>query len=103
MEVFNWVNDIEKVYEDLIEKAKDINLTEIKVSREKQEKVLEALLKQKNELTTTSLKNLSADVQDRIKDFRKKLNEAINNIENVYQKEKKNLEDLILEKLGFDF
>ncbi len=103
MEVFKWVNDIEKVYEDLIEKAKDINLTEIKVSREKQEKVLEALLKRKNELTTTSLKGLSADVQDKIKDFRKKLNEAINNIEKVYQKEKKNLEDSILEKLGFDF
>ncbi len=103
MEVFNWVKDIEKVYEDLIEKAKDINLSEIKVSRENQEKILEGLLKQKNELTTTSLKNLSADVQDKIKDFRKKLNEAINNIEKDYQKDKKNLESLILEKLGLDF
>ena len=103
MEVFKWENDIEKVYENLIEKAKDINLSEIKVSREKQEKILENLLKQKNELTTTSLKNLSADVQDKIKDFRKKLNEAINDIENIYQKDKKNLEVLILKKLGFDF
>ena len=43
MEIFKWVEEIEKIYDDLIEKAKDESLEEIKKVQSSQAKIMEEI------------------------------------------------------------
>ncbi len=103
MEIFKWVKDIEKVYDDLIEKAKKESLEELKEFRENQEKIMEDLLSKKHEILSLAFKNLSIEVNKEIVNFDKRLDESINNIEKNYQKNKDLIKKSILQKFGFDF
>lgn len=103
MEIFKWVKDIEMVYDDLIEKAKNENLEELREFRENQEGIMEDLLSKKQEILSLAFKNLSIDVNKEIENFDKKLEGLIKKIEKNYQKNKDLIKKSILEKLGFDF
>ena len=103
MKIFKWAIEIEKVYEDLIKNAKEENLAEIQVVRNNQEKMFEFALIQKQEFTSSALKNLHEEVDVGIKKFRNQLNKNLKNIEEHYQKNKDNLIKSIIEKLELEF
>ena len=103
MEIFKWVKDIEKVYDDLIEKAKNENLEELREFRGNQEGIMEELLSKKQEILSLAFKNLSLEVNEEIENFDKELEGSIKKIEKNYQKNKDMIKKSILEKLGFDF
>ena len=50
MEIFKWASDIEKMYEDLINNAKEESLAELKTLRNNQEKIVEFTLIQKQNI-----------------------------------------------------
>ena len=103
MEIFNWTMELEKIFNDLIEGAKEENLGEIQTLRNNQEKMFEFALKQKQDITRTALDNLHSEVNDRIEKFRNQLNTIMKNIEGQFQKDKDNLIVLIINNFGLEF
>ena len=103
MDLFEWIRDIQKVYEDLVNNAKNINLKEIEEYREDQDKKFETFLSKMNVLVNTALGNLAVYIDDKTNTFEKNLNHAIKNIEVEFQKNIGNLEKLIIEEVGLDF
>ena len=103
MKIFDWANDIEKVYQELIEKAQQENALEVQVFKEQQENLLKDMLKKNHDLVNLSLESLSEDVTSGVRSYEKKFDEALKSIENDYQKKKSELIDKIVLKLGFNF
>jgi len=103
MEIFKWVNDLEKIYEDLIKNSKNESLAELKALRNNQEKMIEFSLNQKQKIVNLALKNLAEDIAKEIANFKNLLNENKENIEKQFQISKNNLVKSIIEKLGLEF
>jgi hypothetical protein len=103
MDIFKWINDIENVYEELIDNAKTVNLNDIEEFRENQRKKFEDYLKKKNDLIRNALITLSQDVDSEIKIFREKINVAIKNIEIDFGNSIQDLNKLIITEAGLDF
>ncbi|TFG15782.1 MAG: hypothetical protein EU535_00880 [Promethearchaeota archaeon] len=103
MKIFEWIEDIEKVYDDLIEKAKKKATDEIDSLREDQEKIMEDLESKKQHFVNSTLKNLSEDITNGINDFKSNLEKTIGMFENKFQEYEKKEIKTILGKLGFDF
>ena len=103
MKIFDWANDIEKVYQQLIEKARQENALEVQTFREQQENVLKELLKKNHDLVNLSLESLSEDVTSGIRSYEAQFDEALKSIEKEYKKKKSELITKIIEKLGFNF
>jgi len=103
MDLFEWVKDIEKVYEDLIGNAKKLNLNEIEEYRKEQNEKFEDFIIKINVLVNTAIGNLTVDSDIKTNTFEKKLDKAIQNIETEFKKNMENLQKLIIEKVGLDF
>ncbi len=103
MDFFEWVNDIEKVYEDLIGNAKKLNLNEIEEYRKEQDEKFDDFITKINVLVNTALGNLTVDSEIKTNTFEKKVNKAIQNIETEFKKKLENLQKLIIEEVGLDF
>ncbi len=103
MDLFEWIKDIQNVYEELVNNAKNINLKEIEEYREEQVKKFETFLTKINILVKTALGNLAVDIDNKTNTFEKNQNYAIKNIEVEFQKNIENLEKLISEEVGLDF
>jgi gas vesicle protein len=98
--IFEWVSDIEDIYQKLIEKAEQENSFEIQDFKEQQEKSLKELLKKNHDLVNLSLESLSEDVTSGIRSFENKIDDALKEIENDYKKKKSKLINQIIEELG---
>jgi hypothetical protein len=103
MDIFKWIKDIEKVYEELINNAKNVNLNDIEEFRESQRKEFEDYIRKKNDLVKFALITLSQDVDSEIKTFRDKMDIAIKRIEKEFQNSIQNLNELIISEAGLDF
>lgn len=103
MDLFEWVKDIEKVYEDLIGNAKKLNLNEIEEYRKKQNEKFEDFITKINVLANTAIGNLTVESDIKNNTFAKKLDKAIQNIETEFKKNLENLQKLIIEEVGLDF
>ena len=103
MEIFNWVKEIEDLYKELIEKTQNENLTEIQNLKNKNDELIDKTLMEKQKFVSLWLKNLSDTVNDEIKKLNLKLVDVFKEIELNFQKRCKNLEESIIEKLGFNF
>jgi hypothetical protein len=103
MEIFKWIKDIEKIYKDLINNAKSVNLKDIEEFRELQKREFENFLSQKNQLVNNNLLSLSKDAESEVKIFRDKIDVAISNIETKFQQDIQNLQNLIIKETGLDF
>lgn len=103
MDLFEWVKDIEKVYEDLIGNAKKLNLNEIEEYRKEQNEKFEDFIIKINVLVNTAIGNLTVESDIKTNTFEKKLDEAIHNIETEFKKNLENLQKLIIEEVGLDF
>ncbi len=103
MNIFEWVNDIEKLYQQVIMKIKQENSVEIQNYKDFQENEMKELLKKNHDLVNLSLESLSEDVSTGIRGYEEKIDEALKKIENSYQKKKSKLVSEIIEEIGFNF
>ena len=103
MDFFEWVKDIENVYEDLIGNAKKLNLNEIEEYRKQQDEKFDDFITKINVLVNTALGNLTVDSEIKTNTFEKKVDKAIQNIETEFKKKLENLQKLIIEEVGLDF
>ncbi len=103
MNLFEWVKDIERVYDNLINNAKNANLKEIEEFREEQNQNFESFLNNINVLINTAIGNLTVEVDKETNIYEKNLDNAIKKIEVDFKKNIGNLQKLIIENVGFDF
>ncbi|MFX1364037.1 MAG: hypothetical protein ACFFCE_14795 [Promethearchaeota archaeon] len=103
MEIFEWIKEIEKVYENLIEKAKNENLTELESLREEQENLMEKNIENFRNSSDSALKTLTKNLEDKNIFIKEKLKEFKNKMKKTYNDNKKNLIELIIKDIGFDF
>jgi len=103
MEIFKWVEEIEKIYDDLIEKAKNESLGEITKVQSSQAKIMEEMIYKNQENLNNALTKLSDDVRGKSEEFEVFLKDLCVKIEQYYLENKKGLTDLLFEKIGFDF
>jgi len=103
MEIFKWVEEIEKIYDDLIEKAKKGSLEEIQKARTSQEKEMEMIIYKNQEIINDALAKVSKEVSEKSENFEELLKDLCHNIEKYYQENKTGLANKLFEKLGFDF
>ena len=103
MRRFEWIKDLEKVYQQLIEKARQEHSLEIQVFKEQQENLLKEMLKKNHDLVNLSLESLSEDVSSGTRSYENELDEALKKIENDYHKKKDKLAIQIIKELGFNF
>jgi len=103
MEIFKWVEEIEKIYDDLIEKAKDESLEEINKVQSSQAKIMEEMTYKHQENLNNALTGVSEEVRGQLKEFEILIKDLCSKIEQYYLENKKGLTDLLFEKIGFDF
>ena len=103
MEVFEWVRDIERVYEELINKAKNTNLKDIEEFRQEQAEKFDTFITKINVLVKTAIGNLTVALDQETNSYEKDLDNAIKKIEADFKKNIKNLQKLIIEEVGLDF
>ena len=103
MEIFNWVEEIEKIYEDLIEKSKKESLDNIQKARTAQEKEMEEVIYKNQEIINNALTKVSKAVKEKSDNFEELLMNLCNDIEKYYIEKKEELTKLLFEKIGFDF
>jgi len=103
MDLFENLKDIENIYEDLINNAKNLNLKEIEKFRGNEQKTFERFIFEKNKLVNEVLATLAKEVKIKINNFENNLDGAIKKIELQFQKSIENLQKLIIEESGLDF
>ncbi len=103
MDLFEWLKDIEKLYENLMNNAKDINLKDIEDFRNQQRERFETFLEKKNDLVNSALIQISLDSDAETKVFEDQMDKAIKKIEVKFQKESENLYKIIIDEIGLDF
>jgi len=101
--IFDWIKDIEKQYDNLINNAKTINLKNIEEFRTQQQEQLDKFLDDKNQLVNNALMTLTTSSNVQIKIFEEKMDKAFNKIEEEFQLEIPKLLNLIFNEMGLDF
>ncbi|MFX0057798.1 MAG: hypothetical protein ACFE85_03345 [Candidatus Hodarchaeota archaeon] len=103
MKIFEWIKDIEKVYEDLIEKAKEESLIEIQTFRKEQEKFLEDSIQTKQNNVKEVLKSLNKETKEEIRIFKEKLESKLKLVKSNYERKMEELIEEIITKAGLNF
>ncbi|TFG25310.1 MAG: hypothetical protein EU532_11810 [Promethearchaeota archaeon] len=103
MKIFEWAEDLEKIYEDLLKKAKDQNFEEIEELKKNTQKDLEESQNTKNKLVKDALNSLRDDVSTEISQFKANLEKILHEFERNYDQNKKNMIRKIIKELGLDF
>lgn len=101
--IFNWIKEIERIYEDLIQNAKDLNFKNIDEFRENQGKKFEEFLEKKNNLVNNALIKLTTESKTQTKMFEEQMDGAIKKIEKDFQKQVSKIYELIIKEVGLDF
>ncbi|TFG17985.1 MAG: hypothetical protein EU531_01735 [Promethearchaeota archaeon] len=103
MEIFKWAKEIERISENLIDKAKEANLREIQTLKEEQENKIEETIQKKRSVIDLALKSLSDEVNDQVSIFESNLLHKMKKVEENYLKNKDKIINEVLKRLGFDF
>lgn len=103
IDIFKWTEDMEKIYEDLIEKGKKENLDEIQKVRTEQENLLERKIESYRDTVDFTLKSLIKSLESEDQTILVEIDNLIKKIEKKYRENKDNLIKLLIKNLRFDF
>ena len=103
MPIFKWVEEIEDIYENLIEDAKKESLNDIEKLKASLEKDMEKKNQNNQEIINSALKTLSKEVNEKALKFGESISKLNSKIGKNFYENKEELVNLIFEKLGFDF
>ena len=82
MDIFKEIKDIEEIYENLVNSAKDRNLKEIELFRSAQQENFESFVSNKNNIVNNVLGNVAIEVEEKINVFEQDLNKINSLLEN---------------------
>ncbi|MFW9820871.1 MAG: hypothetical protein ACFFE5_14785 [Candidatus Thorarchaeota archaeon] len=103
MKIFEWVEEIENIYKDLIDNAKKENLAELENLRSEQEKNMEEKIKLNHKIVDSALNSLIKKLDEKDVYIKEKIKEFQTKMEEHYQNSKEELFNLLIKGIGFDF
>lgn len=103
MKIFEWVEEIENIYKDLIDKAKKENLTELENLRSEREKNMEEKIETNHKIVNSALNSLIKELDNKNTFIAEKVKEFKTKMEEQYQNSKDELFNLLIKDIGFDF
>lgn len=99
-ELFDWVNDIEKIYQKLIADAKETNIEEMRKFEGDQDKAIQLLVQKRKNIIENFLQKLDSSIEDRKKEFRKEIEKIIGNYTTIFKENKESLAKNVIDELG---
>ncbi|MFX1356542.1 MAG: hypothetical protein ACFFA8_04585 [Promethearchaeota archaeon] len=103
MELFKWLEEVERIYKELIDNAKKDKATQIEQLIKKEESQLKELIQKKDQYIKIVLDELSKDIEDHISTLKKKNKIELENIRNSYLNKKSKIIEIILDKMVYNF
>ncbi|MFW9821679.1 MAG: hypothetical protein ACFFE4_02010 [Candidatus Thorarchaeota archaeon] len=103
MKIFDWVEEIENIYKNLIDKSKEENLTELENLRSEQEKYMEEKIDTNHKIVNSALNSLIKKLDDKNTFITEKLKEFKTKMAEQYLNSKEELFKLLIKDIGFDF
>ncbi len=103
MELFKWLEDIQDLYKNLIEKAQKESITQIKQLDTEKKIEMEKILKKKEDFVNSIINDLLKTMRDHISNFKSTNNKEIEKLKENYFKNRDNLVKSIIDKLGYNF
>jgi intergrase/recombinase len=103
MDIFKWAEDMEKIYEELIEKGKQENLDEITKVRTEQENLLETKIAHYRDTVDFALKSLIKSLESEDQIIKVEIDNLKKKMEKKYRENKDDLITLLIKNLRLDF
>ena len=103
MNIFDNVHELEKMYENLLNEAKERHTEEVRVSREKYDEAIDKLVNLLDTYIKIVLENLSKELQDKTNEYKNTIGQLFQKIEQEYKENKEELINQIIKILELPF
>ncbi|MFX1497594.1 MAG: hypothetical protein ACFFBH_08720 [Promethearchaeota archaeon] len=103
MNIFDNVKDLEKMYENLLNEAKERHTKEFRKLREKSDKIIEERVKILDEFINKVLENLTIELQKKTNEYKKTIAQLFQKIEQEYKENKEEFINQIIKILELPF
>ncbi len=103
MEIFKWVQELEKIYNELMEKSEKTSNKELEDFKNNEEKQTQELIARKQNFSNDTFSALNVEVNKQINEFNNQIDDLFKKIEGLYQENKEELIKIIFSKMGLLF
>ena len=103
MNLFDNMYELEKMYENLINEAKERHTEEVRGLREKYDEAIEKLVNLLDVYIKTALEDLSIELQDKILEYKNTIKQLFQKIEQEYNDNKEEFINQIIKILELPF
>ncbi|MEJ2294401.1 MAG: hypothetical protein P8Y23_06480 [Candidatus Lokiarchaeota archaeon] len=91
MNIFDSVNELEKMYDNLLNEAKERHTNEVRLIREKYDEMIDKRVNLLDEFINETLDNLTIELQNKIDEYKKTIEQLFQKIEQEYKENKEKL------------
>jgi len=103
LNIFDNVKELEKMYENLLNEAKERHTEEVRSLREKYDEVIDKRANLLDVYINDTLENLSIELQDKINEYKNTNTQLFHEIEQEYKKNKEDFINQIIKVLELPF
>jgi uncharacterized protein YpuA (DUF1002 family) len=103
LNIFDNVKELEKMYENLLNEAKERHTEEVRSLREKYDEVIDKRANLLDVYINDTLENLSIELQDKINEYKNTMTQLFHEIEQEYKKNKEDFINQIIKVLELPF
>lgn len=101
--IFEYIEDIEETYKFLMGEAKKENFNDIIIYEKEQRETMIKVLQEKQKILEDTLKIFKETMEKDMRTFEKNVSNSFFKIRKNFRKKRRNLIELVLENLGFEF
>ncbi|MFX1476774.1 MAG: hypothetical protein ACFFCI_01460 [Promethearchaeota archaeon] len=103
MNIFDNINELEKMYENLLNEAKERHTKEFRLLREKYDKKIDKHVNSLDEFINKTLNNLTIQLQDKISKYKDTTSQLFQKIEQEYKENREEFINQIIKVLELPF
>ena len=103
MSIFDNIKELEKMYENLLNEAKERHTEEVRSLREKYDEVIDKRVNLLDVYINDTLENLSIELQDKINEYKDTITQLFHKIEQEYKDNKEEFINQIISVLELPF
>ena len=103
MNIFDNVHELEKMYENLINEAKERHTEEVRSLREKYDEIIDKRVNLLDVYINDTLENLSIELQDKTNEYKNTIKQLFQKIEQEYNDNKEEFINQIIKILELPF
>jgi len=103
LDIFDNVHELEKMYENLLNEAKERHTEEVRALREKYDEAIDKLVNLLDVYINDTLENLSIELQDKINEYKNTIKQLFQKIEQEYKENKEEFINQVIKILELPF